>query len=139
MLPIKKSIADYSCYRISPNDTNYFALIVDPVADKVPFVTVVEIFEKGGKTPPNAHAAAHEMFFVLKGEGKAWCDGNETALKSGDVLVLTPTSEHVVENTGAGKLYCLTTMMPNEGFAELIRNGSPVALDAEDIAVLEGL
>jgi hypothetical protein len=44
-----------------------------------------------------------------------------------------------VENTGNGKLYCLTTMMPNEGFAELIRAGIPVELDEEDIAVFGGL
>ena len=36
--------------------------------------------------------------------------------------------EHVVENTGPGKLYCLTMMTPNEGFAELIRAGTPVEL-----------
>jgi hypothetical protein len=28
--------------------------------------------------------------------------------------------------------------LPNEGFAELIRTGTPVALAAEDIAVLTG-
>jgi hypothetical protein len=28
-------------------------------------------------------------------------------------------------------------MAPNEGFAELIHAGEPVALDADDIAVLE--
>ena len=139
MLPIKKSIADYPCYRISADDTNYFALVMDPTVDDVSFVTVVEVFENGGKTPPNSHAAAYEMFFVLKGEGKAWCDGNEATLKAGDVLVLLPKSEYVVENTGDGKLYCLTTMMPNEGFAELIRAGIPVELDEEDIAVFGGL
>jgi mannose-6-phosphate isomerase-like protein (cupin superfamily) len=52
--------------------------------------------------------------------------------------VLRPGVEHVVENTGAGKLYCLTLMTPNEGFAELIRNGTPVDLPPEDIAVLVG-
>jgi len=52
--------------------------------------------------------------------------------------VLRPGVEHVVENTGATKLYCLTLMTPNEGFAELIRNGTPVDLPAEDIAVLTG-
>jgi len=30
-------------------------------------------------------------------------------------------------------------MVPNEGFAELIRAGDPVALDAEDLATLTGL
>ena len=39
--------------------------------------------------------------------------------------------------TGAdGKLYCLTFMAPNEGFAELIRQGTPVELTAEDLTVI---
>ncbi len=54
-------------------------------------------------------------------------------------LLLHPGSEHVIENTGAGKLYTLTVMTPNEGFSELIRGGDPVELDAEDIRILGGL
>jgi len=45
---------------------------------------------------------------------------------------------HVIRNTGAGKLYTLTVMTPNEGFSELIRSGEPVRLDAQDLAILEG-
>mgnify|MGYP003403251010 CR=1 FL=1 len=48
-------------------------------------------------------------------------------------------TEHVLENTGAGKLYTLTVMTPNEGFSELIRRGHPVDLDDEDRRVLGGL
>lgn len=51
-------------------------------------------------------------------------------------MMLRPGTEHVVENPGPGKLYCLTTMVPDEEFAALIRNGTPVELDAEDLAVL---
>ena len=54
------------------------------------------------------------------------------------MLVLRPGCEHVVENTGREKLYCLTMMTPNEGFAELIRRGTPVTLTAEDVAVIRG-
>jgi len=138
VVPILKSVEHVRAYRISPDDTNYFALLLDPQDDDVPFVSVVEIFNVRGKTPPNVHARAHEMFYVLKGEGIARCDGTEARVAQGDVLLLPPGGMHVVENTGTGKLYCLTTMVPNEDFAELIRAGEPVALDAEDIAVLTG-
>ena len=37
-----------------------------------------------------------------------------------------------------GKLYTLTVMVPNEEFAELIHNGTEVALDAEDLVVIRG-
>lgn len=135
---IAKRAADLQAFRISPNDSNYFACLLDPLADGVSFTMVVEIFEPGGKTPPNAHSFAEEAFFVLAGTGKAITDSSSRDIGPGDVLVLRPGTEHVVENTGTGKLYCLTIMTPNEGFAELIRAGAPVALTDEDRAVITG-
>jgi mannose-6-phosphate isomerase-like protein (cupin superfamily) len=141
MMPVPftaKSPAELRAFRIAPRDSNYFACMLDPLADGVSFTLVVEIFEPGGKTPPNVHSVAEEAFFVMAGTGRAYCDGKSRDIGAGDVLVLRPGTEHVVENTGAGKLYCLTIMSPNEGFAELIRNGTPVALTAEDRAVISG-
>lgn len=123
-------------FRISPNDTNYFALLFDGEKDGIDNIFVVEIFTKGGATPPNEHAQAHEFFYVLEGEGNAQCDGKTMPIRRGDAILLRPGSEHVIENTGPGKLYTLTVMTPNEGFAELIRGGEPVELDAEDLRVL---
>jgi mannose-6-phosphate isomerase-like protein (cupin superfamily) len=125
-------------FRISPNDTNYFALLFDREKDGIDNIFVVEIFTKGGATPPNEHAGAHEFFYVLEGEGTAQCDGKTMPIRRGDALLLRPGSEHVIENTGPGKLYTLTVMTPNEGFAELIRGGQPVELDEEDLRVLGG-
>jgi mannose-6-phosphate isomerase-like protein (cupin superfamily) len=125
-------------FRISPTDTNYFACLLDPLTDGVSFTLVVEIFEPGGRTPPNTHAAAEEAFFVLAGSGKAYADGREMPISPGDCFVLRPGVEHVVVNDTDRKLYCLTLMTPNEGFAELIRGGTPVELAPEDIAVIRG-
>ncbi|WP_232478539.1 cupin domain-containing protein [Roseomonas rosulenta] len=135
---IGKRAADLRGFRITPTDTNYFACLLDPLADGVSFTLVVEIFEPGGRTPPNTHSAAEECFFVLAGSGVAMADGKAMPIGAGDCFVLRPGVEHVVENTGTTKLYCLTLMTPNQGFAELIRDGTPVDLAAEDIAVLTG-
>lgn len=132
----KRSAADVEAFRISPTDSNYFALLLDRQSAGTAAVCVVEIFTVGGKTPPNIHAAADEFFFVLSGTGIARCDGTEVALKKGDALLVRPGSEHVVENTGSNKLYTLTVMTPDEGFADLIRAGERVTLDDEDLAVL---
>ncbi len=136
---IAKRAAEVQAFRISPDDSNYFACLLDPLADGVSFTLVVEIFEPGGKTPPNTHAIAEEAFFVLAGIGRAVADGVTRGIGPGDVLVLRPGTEHVVENTGAGKLYCLTMMTPNEGFAELIRAGTPVMLTEADRAIIAGV
>jgi mannose-6-phosphate isomerase-like protein (cupin superfamily) len=135
---IGKRAKDLRGFRIAPNDTNYFACLFDPLEDGVSFTLVVEIFEPGGCTPPNTHQAAEECFVVLAGCGKAYANGAEMPIGPGDAFVLRPGVEHVVVNDTTEKLYCLTLMAPNEGFAELIRNGTPVDLAPEDIAVLTG-
>lgn len=134
--PLLRRARDCRVSRISPKDTNKFVMMVDPIVDKLPFISVVEIFDVGGKTPPNSHQDAHEMFYVLSGQGRAYCDGKSYDIEKGDTLVLPPRMEHVVENTGTEKLYCLTVMIPNEGFAELIRAGAPMALDEADRAAV---
>jgi mannose-6-phosphate isomerase-like protein (cupin superfamily) len=134
---VASGVLSAEAFRISPTDTNYFALLFDP-ADGIEPVCVVEIFGRGGRTPPNAHRIAHEFFYVLAGEGRAVCGGEITPLGRGQALLVRPGVEHVIENTGAGKLYTLTVMFPNEGFAELIRAGRPVELDEEDRATLAG-
>ena len=123
-------------FRIGPDDTNYFAMLFDGEKDAIENIFVVEIFTRGGATPPNTHSHAHEFFYILHGEGIATCGDKRLAIKKGDALLLRPGNEHIVENTGTGKLYTLTVMTPNEGFAELIRAGQPVELDEEDLRVL---
>jgi mannose-6-phosphate isomerase-like protein (cupin superfamily) len=133
---ILKKAKEFQAFRISPNDTNYFACLFDPLADGAQFTMVVEIFTPGGATPPNTHQRAQEVFYVLAGQGIARAHGKAHPIGPGDAMMLRPGTEHVVENPGPGKLYCLTTMVPDEDFAALIRNGTPVELDAEDLAVL---
>lgn len=133
---ITRTPDDYETFKIAPKDSNRMALIADPIRDKVPFTAIVEIFDVGGKTPPNTHQEAYELFYVLSGTGIATCNGVSRSVKPGDSVIVRPGHEHVVENTGAERLYCLTVMIPNEGFAELIRGGLPMRLDAKDLAVL---
>lgn len=127
-----------TAFQIAPTDTNYFAILFDGEKDGIDNIFVIEIFNRGGATPPNEHSEAHEFFYVLHGEGIARCGDEELPIKKGDALLLNPGNEHVVRNTGDSKLYTLTVMTPNQDFAELIRSGTPVELDAEDIAVLTG-
>jgi mannose-6-phosphate isomerase-like protein (cupin superfamily) len=136
VIPVVKSPHEYQAYRISPDATNRLAIVFDPATVNLSITYCIEIFDVGGKTPPNRHQFAVETFFVLKGEGIAVCDGKGVAIRSGDTLLVPPTGVHEIHNTGVERLYTLTVMVPNENFAELIRSGVPVELDAEDFAVL---
>jgi mannose-6-phosphate isomerase-like protein (cupin superfamily) len=136
VIPISKSAKDYQAYRISPQDSNRLAIIFEPATANASLTFCVEIFDAGGKTPPNRHQFAIEMFFVLKGEGLASCDGKTVPIRAGDSLLVPPTGIHEIRNTGEGRLYTLCIMIPNEDFAELIRSGTPVELDEEDMRVL---
>ncbi|MEA5467596.1 cupin domain-containing protein [Spirulina sp. 06S082] len=138
MIPTVKSPQDYIAYRISPHDTNRLAIVFDPEIAAASLTFCVEIFDPGGKTPPNRHNIAVEMFFILKGEGKAICDGKTVPIQTGDSLLVPPTGIHEIRNTGLGRLYTLCFMVPNEDFVELIRSGTRVELDEEDFQVLTG-
>jgi quercetin dioxygenase-like cupin family protein len=136
---IARKANQYQAFRISPGDTNRLALVFDPIGDQASFVSAIEIFDVGGRTPPNEHPLGHEMFFVLRGQGLAHSNGKTIALNAGDSLFLPPGTPHEIENVGQGRLYCLTFMAPDDSFAALIRGGEPVALDAEDLAVIGGI
>lgn len=137
VIPVIKSPTDYQAFRISPHDSNRLAIVFDPQSANMSLTLCVEIFDIGGKTPPNRHQLAVEMFFVLKGEGTANCDGKTVQIRAGDSILVPPTGIHEICNTGDERLYALCFMVPNEDFAELIRSGTPVDLDEEDLAVLK--
>lgn len=139
MIPVVKSPQDYQVYRISPQDTNRLAIAFDPAVAHMSLMFCVEIFDVGGKTPSHRHQMAVEMFFILQGEGEALCDGKIVSLRAGDSILVPPTGVHEIRNVGPGRLYALCFMVPNEDFAELIRDGTRETLDAEDLAVLQRL
>lgn len=70
----------------------------------------MRVFEiaAGGHTPLHQHPYEHEVF-ILEGCGTVWRDGNEVALKPGDVLFIPPDEKHQFKNTGRSllKFICL--------------------------------
>ena len=40
---------------------------------QVPFISGIEVFERGHRTTPHVHPHAHELFFILAGEGTGFC------------------------------------------------------------------
>jgi quercetin dioxygenase-like cupin family protein len=128
---------DCPVHKISSTDSNKFVILCD--GSLVPFVSVIEIFDEGGQTPPNEHSGAFEYFYVLAGEGIAVMGDTEMNIQAGSYLVVPPGNNHQVRNTGKGRLYVLTTMIPDEKFTDLIKSGPKASLDETDILVLRGI
>ncbi|MBL7500584.1 cupin domain-containing protein [Frankia sp. CNm7] len=136
--PVVRPLGEVTAHRISPTDTVRLAVLSGP-AQGSPTTVVFEVWEPGGSQPPNSHPASTETFVVLAGHGRAHSDGHTRPIGPGDVLVLPPGSVHRIVNTSdTERLYTITVMAPDDGFAALIERGPAVALDPADLAVLRG-
>jgi mannose-6-phosphate isomerase-like protein (cupin superfamily) len=98
---------------------------------------VFEAWDPAGAQPANSHANSSETFVVLAGRGRAFSDEHEVELAAGDTLTLMPGSTHRIVNTSATeRLYTITIMQNDDGFADLINNGPAATLDDADLAIL---
>ena len=130
--------ADRTCHHITAGDTVKLAVVRGP-DDEYDASVLFEIWEPGGAQPPNSHPDSVETFWFLRGEGIATSDGVEHPVGAGQLLVLPAGSVHHIRNTGAGRLYAITTMTPDGGFAALVERGPEATLDEDDLAVLRGV
>ncbi|MBM9459999.1 cupin domain-containing protein [Nocardioides sp. zg-536] len=120
---------------ISAGDTVKLAPLAGPEKG-IDHSVFLEIWEPGGAQPPNSHSDEVETFLFLRGEGVAEVDGVEAPVKSGQFLVLAPGTVHRISNTGEGRLYAITTMLPDGGFHKLVTDGQSTTIDAADLDVL---
>ncbi len=135
-LPVVRNIRELSAHFISPGDTVRLVELAGP--DQGSSTSVfLEIWEPGGAQPVNSHADSAEIFIVLKGEALAQSDAHQLTLGPGDVLTLQPGSKHRIVNISpTDRLYTITVMANDGGFAHLVTGGVPVALEMADIATL---
>lgn len=124
-------------HHISAGDTVKLGVIRSPRGGDEASV-LFEVWEPGGAQPPNSHPNSVETFWFLRGEGIAVSDGVEMPVRAGQLLVLPPGSVHFIRNTGPGRLYAITTMTPDDGFAAFVERGPRSDFDADDLAVLDG-
>ena len=78
----------------------------------------------------HAHHRAAELFFVLRGTVIFHLDEQEISADGGDFIVVPSETLHDLENPGPQRLYLLTVLSRDEGFAELLEHGIPTPLDA---------
>jgi|TARA_B100002052_G_scaffold190485_1_gene173618 mannose-6-phosphate isomerase-like protein (cupin superfamily) len=130
-------------FRFSDNDHCRLALLNAPddchaqaLGDLSMFV---EIHDPCDRVPPHSHQGAAELYFVLRGRAIFHVDDNAICAGTGDFIQVPAAARHDFENPGPNRLYLLTVLSHDMGFAELLRNGVPTPLDAEDLEVLRSL
>lgn len=69
-------------------------------------------FEPGQQHALHAHAGQDKVYHVLEGEGVFLLEGQELAMRAGDLLVAPEGVPHGVRNSGAGRLLVLAVLAP---------------------------
>jgi mannose-6-phosphate isomerase-like protein (cupin superfamily) len=131
-------IGDAPCHRIAAGDTVKLAVVKSPSGPADSSVSF-EVWDPGGSQPPNSHPLSVEMFWFVHGTGVATSDGVEHEVCAGQLLVLPAGSLHHIRNTGPGRLYAVTVMSPDDGFAALVAAGPTDLLDDDDLAIVRSL
>ncbi len=65
----------------------------------------------GGSIGVHKHETSDDINYVLSGEGKAVCDGQEEFLSAGTCHICQKGSEHCIMNTGDTDLVLLTVVV----------------------------
>lgn len=147
MLPRLVRPEDMHGFRFRQQDHCRLALLSAPgdggcdgeeLAGAAPTV-FLEVHDASDRVPFHAHHEAAELFFVLRGSALFHVGERTIAARGGDFVVVPPDLPHDLQNPGPGRLYLITVLSRDAGFAELLRHGIPTPLDAEDLAVLRTL
>ena len=125
-------------FRFSDRDHCRLALLHDP---KQPSAATIflEIHDPSDRVPSHAHHQAAELFFVPRSEVHVHVGETSIRARGSDCVVVPEDAIHDLENPGPGRLYLLTVLSCDQGFADVLRHGLPAPLDAEDLAVLRNL
>lgn len=93
-----------------------------------------------GEIGEETHPHVEQLLFIHFGRGKAVLDGEETALKPGDVVVVSPGVRHNIINTDEVPLKLYTVYAPaNHIDGRVHRTKADADLDVEDETFGEGV
>jgi quercetin dioxygenase-like cupin family protein len=155
MLPRLVRPEDLHGFRFSRQDHCRLALLSAPEEDdsgggdltgaadpgRGPAVPTVflEVQDPSDRVPFHVRHEAAELCFMLRGSALFHVGERTIAARGVDFVVVPPDLPHDLQNPGPGRLYRITVLSRDAGFAELLQHGIPTPLDAEDLAVLRNL
>jgi mannose-6-phosphate isomerase-like protein (cupin superfamily) len=124
-------------YRLGQADHCRLALLNNP--DQGGCTMFLEVHDACDRVPPHAHHHAAELFFVLRGRVIFHVGDRSITARGGDVVLVPEEAIHDLENPGPQRLYLLTVLSRDGGFADSLQHGIPTPLDQEDLRVLRSL
>lgn len=72
---------------------------------------IVAKIHSGGSIGLHKHETSDDINYIVSGEGKAVCDGQEEILAAGVCHICKKGSEHSITNTGSDDLVLLTVVV----------------------------
>lgn len=85
------------------------------------------------------HPHTEQALFLLSGEGKSILDGVEAPFLAGNVVIVTPGTNHDIVNTGTTSMKIYTVYAPaNHIDGRIHKTKAEAEADVEDEAVGEG-
>jgi len=119
------------------NDNTYFRKVLFTGGKSQ---LVVMDIKPGEDIGMEIHPHTEQTLFLLSGEGKSILDGVEHPFAAGDVVVVTPGTNHDFVNTGATSMKIYTIYAPaNHIDGRIHKTKAEAEADVEDEAVGEGL
>jgi mannose-6-phosphate isomerase-like protein (cupin superfamily) len=101
---------------------------------------VVMHIPAGGEVGMEVHAHVEQSLFIHTGEGVAILDGEETPVKAGDVVTVTPGTNHNIENRSDADLKIFTIYAPpNHIDGRIHKTKADADADTEDEAFGEAV
>ena len=139
MLPRILHPEELQGFRLSNHDHCRLALLNHPEAGGSGCTVFLEVHDPCNRVPPHSHHHAAELYVVLRGQVIFHVEDRSITAAGGDVVIVPEEAIHDLENPGPGRLYLLTVLSQDGGFAELLEHGVPTPLDGEDLQVLRSL
>ncbi|MEN9540247.1 MAG: hypothetical protein RLZZ459_338 [Cyanobacteriota bacterium] len=124
-------------YRLSHHDHCRLALLNRPESGGC--TVFLEVHDPCDRVPPHCHHHSAELFFVLRGTVVFHVGDRSISASGGDVVMVPEEALHDLENPGPERVYLLTVLSSDGGFADLLEHSIPTPLDEDDLAVLRSL
>jgi mannose-6-phosphate isomerase-like protein (cupin superfamily) len=95
-------------FRLTETNTNYRKVLFTGARSQL----VAMSLPPGESIGRERHDRVEQTLVILSGSGEAVLDGKRTGVGRGDVIVVTPGTEHDLVNTGSAPLKLFTTYTP---------------------------